>query len=182
MSARRESARLFFALWPDDGVRAALSEIAVACAAECGGRRVPTANIHLTLAFLGEVDIERIPEVSALADAIRGRPFEWVLDTCGYWRHNRIAWVAASETPPALRDLAKQLTASLRGRGLRYETRDYVPHVTLVRDARRAPKSPQPAPIVWTVNEFVLVRSTTVRQSPAYEILARWRLQRAAAA
>lgn len=177
MGARAETCRLFFALWPDQHVRAVLAAIASLCGTECGGRAVPAPNIHLTLAFLGEVDSERVCEVSALAEAIRSRPFEWVLDTRGYWRRNRIVWMGGSETPPALRDLARELMEALRAHGVRYDTRDYVPHITLVRDARRPPRSPPPAPIVWPVSEFVLVRSTTGRQSSVYEILARWPLQ-----
>lgn len=164
-------------MWPEEKARVALAEVARACGEECGGRPVPAANIHLTLAFLGEVNLERVPEISALPDAIRGFPFDLTFDVRGYWRHNRIVWMGTTQTPAQLRELAMQLAQALRLRGLRHETREYVPHITLLRDARRTPRSPQPAPIAWRVDEFVLVRSTPSRQTSAYEIVQRWPLR-----
>lgn len=142
--------------------------------AQCGGRAVPEANIHLTLAFLGDVPVARVGELASLADAVAGTPFELTLDSRGYWRHNRIVWVGAMQCPAALRELAVRLTHSLKAGGFRHEAREYVPHITLLRDARRAPTSPAPAPVVWNVEDFTLVRSTPGGQSSAYEILHRW--------
>ena len=175
--AGSKTARLFFALWPDEGVRAALAAIAEACRAECGGRPIPAENIHLTLAFLGEVNVGRISELTMVADAIRAPSFALVLDTRGYWRHNRIAWMGTRETPEGLRALAGDFSRALRARGLRSDTRDYTPHITLLRDAKRPPSSPQPAAISWAVKEFVLVRSRSGRQSSAYEVMTRWPLE-----
>ncbi len=47
--------RLFFALWPDPPTRTALAML-VDGLPLVGGRRVPAENLHLTLAFLGNVD------------------------------------------------------------------------------------------------------------------------------
>jgi len=81
-------ARVFFALWPDDGVRDALHREAQVCAPELRRRVMRRENVHLTLVFVGDVAAERLDELGSVAGAIAGHSFELVLDQLGYWRHN----------------------------------------------------------------------------------------------
>lgn len=171
---RGETARLFFALWPDERTRSALAAMAREYCAECGGRAVPGANIHLTLAFLGDVPVVRMRELLALASGIAPSPFALAIDHHGYWRHNRIVWAGARQCPLPLRQLAGELAESMRANGFRYDAREYAPHITLVRDARRGPGPAMLVPVVWQVADFVLVRSTPGGGSSAYEIVERW--------
>ena len=168
-------ARLFFALWPDDAVRAALAAWSAALHPVCGGRRIPAGNLHATLAFLGETPDEAQPGLRAAAGAVDTPRFELVLDAPGYWKHNRIAWAGASAFPIALPALADKLRGGLAARGVRFDPKPFVTHVTLLRDARPAAGLPPPsalAPIRWPVSDFCLVRSAAGR----YEVLARWPL------
>ena len=48
--------RLFFAAWPDAVAAAELARVAEALAGLAQGKPVPPEKIHLTLAFLGEID------------------------------------------------------------------------------------------------------------------------------
>ena len=58
------TARVFFALWPDADARVALAALAREIAARTKGRAPPAANLHMTLAFIGEVPPERIGALS----------------------------------------------------------------------------------------------------------------------
>ena len=137
---------------------------------ECGGRATREDLIHLTLAFLGDAD----PGVaSAAARAAPGKVTSLPLEVARYWKHNRIVWVGAVRSPAPLLDLAQRLARTLRGQGFRHDKREYAPHVTLVRDARRAPASAAPA-IVWPMADFVLVRSTPGARRSNYEIVKRY--------
>lgn len=167
--------RLFFALWPDEGVRARLTDAAARLQALCGGRATRPESVHVTLAFLGYVEAERLPMIEALAAQIRGEPFCLVLDRFDYWRHNRIAWAGASATPPPLARLTADLREALRGCGIALDDRSYVPHATLVRDAV-CPAIPVADPIEWQVDEFVLVRSIPGRGGSRYQVVDRWKL------
>jgi RNA 2',3'-cyclic 3'-phosphodiesterase len=63
--------RLFAALDLPEELREELAARAGALAAELGGRAVPAANLHLTLAFLGQVRAERgAAVVGALREAL----------------------------------------------------------------------------------------------------------------
>ena len=150
-------ARLFFALWPDAPARAALADLAVALAPLAGGRPVPAAKIHLTLAFLGEVPEARVAD--AMAIAVEASPFRLELDEVGAFRGARVAWAGSSRPPPQLLEMQSRLAAALAWAGFALEERPFAPHVTLARGiAKPVPRTPV-KPVAWTVESCALVRS-----------------------
>lgn len=168
--------RLFFALWPDAAARAALDGLTGTLQAECGGRVVPAANIHLTLVFLGDVATARFADACHAAGGIATPRFEFEARAIGYWRHNRIVWSGPAHCPEALRSLVARLESALAAAGFQFERRAYVPHLTLLRNARRAPALPEMPAIRWPVSEFVLVQSLRQDRGSRYEVLRRWPL------
>ena len=167
--------RLFFALWPDDAVRAQLATVAASIAARTRGRGVPAAKLHLTLSFLGEIAEERLDTAIDAANSARGAPFELVLDSTGSFRAARVAWAGLSTMPPALVRLQASLDQELRSREFVLDQRPFAAHATLARKIVTAlPREPM-APIGWNVRDFVLVRSETGRGN--YTVLQRWNLR-----
>jgi RNA 2',3'-cyclic 3'-phosphodiesterase len=174
MNAR---ARLFFALWPDQAVRGELAAWASALHREVGGRVTKTESIHLTLLFLGEVEPERFDAARELGSPVSSPSFELTLDTAGCWKHNGVAWAAPGAVPAPLAALAEHLAAGARDAGFEVERRAYKPHLTLLRKAQCRPLQWQPpAPIVWRIERFVLVRSVLNREAALYEEIANWSL------
>ncbi|HEY6240183.1 MAG TPA: RNA 2',3'-cyclic phosphodiesterase [Burkholderiales bacterium] len=166
--------RLFFALWPEESVRAQLAHWSRELHAACGGRQTRAENLHVTLAFLGSVDNARVAEVERAAGEVAPRIVSLVLDQPGYWKHNRIAWVGASTTPPELEALVADLWSALTRSGIGFDAKGFVSHVTLLRDAR-APKSmPALSPIEWRLAGFALVQSVTLPRGSRYEIRKSW--------
>ena len=151
-------ARVFFALWPDDGVRDALHREAQVLHRNCGGRVMRRENVHLTLVFVGDVAVERLDELRSVAGAIAGHSFELVLDQLGYWRHNRIVWAAPKRVPGPLRGIVTALESGLQQAGFGFDRRPYAAHITLLRDAR-APGVTAALHLDWPVGDFVLVES-----------------------
>ena len=80
------------------------------------------------------------------------------------------------ECPEALHALVAQLERALAAAGFRCDRRPYVPHITLLRDARRAPSEGRTSPVRWPVEEFVLVESVQLERARVYEALHRWPL------
>jgi len=131
-------------------------------------------NLHLTLAFLGDLSAERVADARAAADGLAAGSFELRLDRLGYWKHNRILWAGGESAP--LTALATALAERLRARSFRLDERPFAAHVTLLRDAR-CPALPALAEaLAWPVAEFVLARSPEPGKVGAYEIVGRWPL------
>lgn len=173
--------RLFFALWPDTATRSALAATASRLKKACGGRSPPAGNLHLTLAFLGNVAASRLPDLRLVADAVIAEPFALDLASTGYWRAQRLAWAAPLSCPPALTALHGQLTDALRLRGFHTERRAFKPHVTLLRDAAAPPPSSDDGVmnLHWPVRDFVLACSEPVSQGVRYRVIGAWPLHAA---
>jgi 2'-5' RNA ligase len=169
------TARVFFALRPDDRVREALHFHAQQLHRSCGGRVLRRENLHLTLVFIGDVGVERLDELKSVADAISATLFEFVLDRLGYWRHNRIVWASPLTVPGPLRELVTGLEGGLKQAGFEFDQRPYAPHITLLRDAH-APAVLPPLGLNWPVGDFALVESARGARGVEYRVLARWDL------
>lgn len=166
--------RVFFAVWPDEAAAKALHGVARAAQKTCRGRLMRRETLHLTLAFLGDVREERLADLRRAADAVAAEPFEMVLDTLGYWKHNRILW--AGGVSPRLSFIAGTLGEGLRAAGFRLDERPFVAHMTLLRDARCTEPPALAAPVALRVTEFLLVESKLSPDGARYEPIGRWPL------
>jgi len=185
-SAPATRARVFFALWPDAACATRLHAIAAACAADCGGRVMQKDTLHLTLAFVDDVDAGELPALCAIAEAagvaLQPRPpHALLLDRIGYWPQKRILWAASEQPPAVLEALAKRLAGGLREAGHRLPLRPFAPHVTLLRKVGAVPPAPRmdilhDAPQPWHFDRFCLLRSRPSASGAAYETLAAWPL------
>jgi 2'-5' RNA ligase len=170
-----DSLRLFFALWPDDATQDALYRSGKWLHKHWGGRLMRRDTLHITLAFLGRTPVEQLDTLAACADTARTDAFELHLDQTGYWRHNRIGWLGASETPPQHFELVNTLNAALQAAGFPVDARPHVPHITLLRNTAGG-DVPACKPVRWPVNDFVLVKSVTESDGAHYEVIRRWPL------
>lgn len=168
--------RLFFALWPPAEVARALHAWAQAAQGVSGGRVTREATIHLTLAFLGDVEGERVAALLDCARRVKAAPFDLRIDEGRWWKHNGIVWAGPSVLPEALRDLAAQLDGALKAGGFRTEKREFKAHISLVRRAESGGVLPAIEPVEWRAEEFVLVRSALSSRGPAYTTVGRFAL------
>ena len=166
--------RLFFALWPDDAVRAELARWSRELHALCGGRITPPEKLHVTLAFLGGVEDARVAEIELAAGEVAAPVASLVLDRPGYWKHNRIAWAGASLVPPELAALVSGLRGALAKSRIGFDAKPFVSHVTLLRDAREPRAIPELAPIEWRLDAFALVQSVSLPKGSRYEVRRSW--------
>jgi 2'-5' RNA ligase len=169
--------RLFFALWPEAGLQKALHRYAQSMEKSFGGRVIAADSIHLTLAFLGSVPVERIGELRAIGASLRSNRFQLDLVKAGRWKRSQIAWVAPENVPAPLDALVLKLRDHLAGAGFTTDDKPFTPHITLVRNAKCNIKAVQSdIPLIWSVDRFVLVRSETLQTGPVYTQLATWAL------
>lgn len=174
--------RLFFAVWPAPPQRQMLTHLAHKLAKLSRARVNGADALHLTLAFLGEVEEQQLPELYALGASLAERqvPVEMLLTHSGGW-DNGIVWAAPDATPPELAELAAHLNAGLQALALPVDKRRYKPHITLARRAH-APlaKHRLPQPIHFALDHLALVTSELTPAGSRYTNLQRWPLQGAA--
>ena len=166
--------RLFFALWPPRQVAEALHDWALRACGATSGRATHAGAIHLTLAFLGEVEERLVPELSSISAG--GECHSLPIEQARHWARTRIVWVGPNETPAPLRVLVEQLASQLAERNFTIEKRPFAAHVTLLRKARRPAELPELPQVDWAVQEFLLVRSRLSAAGPRYDVLKRYRL------
>jgi 2'-5' RNA ligase len=164
--------RLFFALWPAAAARDAFAALAQELALLSGGKPVPPAKIHLTVAFLGDVGEERLPAARLAAEGGRWKAFDVTLDQVGSFRGARVGWAGCREPASGLIELQSGLAGRLVEAGFALDERPYAAHVTLARKIVR-PIPPSPTkPVTWRASELALVRSELGKGG--YSTLASW--------
>ncbi len=143
-----------------------------------GGRATRWETIHLTLAFLGDVEERRLPAVLDVAREVNATPFEFTLDRLGFWRHNRLIWAGSTSPAPELQTLAGTLRERLFAASLPCDvSQSFVPHLTLVRKVGdNHPELPELSPMNWACNRFVLVRSQLGVSGAGYVTVAEFTL------
>lgn len=172
-------ARVFFALWPPPEIARQLSAVADSFAKTAGGRATRQETVHLTLAFIGDVPLDRLPDLERAARGVHTEAFDLTLDQFGLWRHNRIFWAGCNVVPPALIELASVLGAALQAAGFDVADarRNFTPHVTLVRKVKALGASLPPGQTLpWPCPNFVLVRSQLSASGASYQTLAQFPL------
>lgn len=164
--------RLFFAL-------ACPSDLADAIcnwrdSQEVGGRPVAQANLHLTLAFLGNQSPAAVDGLKELAADVRVDAFTLRLDQLRMIGRD-FACLIPSQSPSPLNQLVELLHAGLSTHGIVLDARPFLPHVTLSRRVEALPNL-QPRPFQWSVNRFGLYRSDNTPGGVHYSELASWSL------
>lgn len=167
--------RVFFALWPDARTAKRLHDLAREAYARCGGRQTRRENLHMTLAFVGDVAAERLEQLIAVGNRVGAEAFMLSVDRLGGWRHNRIVWAGSREIPERLAGLVLRLNAGLAASGFPVERRGFAAHVTLLRNARSVVPEEVIAPIDWRVGGFALMVSQRREDGSHYLPLREWR-------
>ncbi|BBA34601.1 putative 2'-5' RNA ligase [Methylocaldum marinum] len=178
MSAEIKTLRLFFALWPDEEMRASLARLVDALKQTATGKWVKPENLHITLVFLGAVNEDRIASVNEVAEGIVAQPFELRLDRIEFWKKSGIICLSPTCTPVTLQNLANALTAELKRTGFVTENRPYRAHLTVARKGSPGVLSSRclDDPICWSVRSFSLVESRTSRMGSLYQVRKIWNL------
>jgi 2'-5' RNA ligase len=160
--------RLFVAIWPPDEVLERLAD--VERPRDQGVRWVPQENLHITLRFLGDAEVDevvaRLDEVDLpTATAVVGPAFDLLGE------RSLISPVVGVD------DLAAVVRDALRGLGTERERKRFRGHITVARLARHArPRrsAGRRFDASFEVTEVALVASTLRDTGAVYETVATW--------
>jgi 2'-5' RNA ligase len=140
-------------------------------------RWVPECNRHLTLAFLGDVPVSLVHQLMGLFDETYGQEasFQFPLTRLAPFPKPNSGIIALTgEVDRSLEKLFRITARSLRGIGQEVDTREFLPHVTLVRLGRRKHASlrlEQAVEVVLNAAQVRLYRSTLTESGPIYSVL-----------
>lgn len=94
-------------------------------------------NLHLTLAFLGEVPPERVDGVRRAMERTAVCPLKLTFDSTGRFpREGGDVWWIGCAGNPGLAQLQAELSRQLSAEGFHLERRRFSPHITLARAVR----------------------------------------------
>jgi len=170
------SQRLFFALVPDEATRERIVGVAAALRLEAGSRLVPRNNLHMTLAFVGEVPSPQVPALLQVGGEQRMDPFRLRFADTEYWPKPEVVVAAARTFPDAVLGFWQRLHRDLASHQWALAPKRFRPHVTLARKVPQAPVFQAMSSFDWTAREFSLMRSDTSGSEPAYTVVATWPL------
>jgi 2'-5' RNA ligase len=176
MEQKEKLHRLFFALWPDDEIRAAIKNRIQQQIKKHPAKKVPVYNWHITLAFLGNVTANIKQCVQEKADQVQVDSCELRLDKLGHFKRTGVVWLGSETCPEPLTKLVEQLNSQLADCDYQSNFKTFIPHMTLLRKAYKALAAEPFEPVTWKIDNFVLVESVTDAQGPHYEVINRWTL------
>lgn len=167
--------RAFIALELSEGFVSDTVALSRVLEARLEGRFMPRENLHLTLAFLGEIGEEdTCRAIDAMDSACRGEAI--VLRSTGFGKfgrsQNATLWLGI-EPVYELVSLSSRLREELSARGLLYDDKPFKPHVTLARHVH-IPKGMLSDLIFPAEGEFTaltLFRSKLSREGAVYKSL-----------
>ncbi len=167
-----EQPRIFIGLWPDASTRAALGPWSAAALQHCGGRALHPDQWHITLAFLGRLSPAAVQKLCTEAARWRLPRAPFRVNCYGHFERARIVW-AGSQDPQSQQHLAatyQQLWHCLQPLGYQPESRPFVPHISLLRQARFCDVQALPPrePFVWQSAHCYVVESRPTEQSTQY--------------
>jgi len=144
------------------------------------GKKTELQNLHLTLKFLGEVDIEKLEEVKKRLRKIKIEKFATEIDEIGVFSEDfiRIVWLHMKDCD----NLQKQIDDALKN--LFKSERRFMSHLTIARikglkDKKgflQDLKKIKIEKIKFKVDKFYLMKSELTAEGPRYSVLEEYNL------
>ena len=154
--------RLFIAINFDEHCKAEMIEVQDRLRSLGRGRFSTPENLHLTLAFLGEIPESRVDDIKAAMDSVDVPGQTLVFERVGCFRRDSELWWIGLKKTPALMKLHKDLSEALTAYGFSLEKRAFKPHITLAREmhiGRTDSKDLLPVPFDTRVDAMSLMLS-----------------------
>lgn len=137
--SRLETKRLFLALELPDSIRAALTTLQKELQKSGADVKwVEPHNLHITLKFLGDVALDRIPKIlSALKKILPEKTtLPLTLNSAGAFPSKnapRVIWAGFNEQLPRLKPLVEKIETALAALGFPKDDKPFFAHATLGR-------------------------------------------------
>lgn len=160
--------RLFIAIEPDDSIKKNITgTMHELKKSGVKGSYTASNNLHLTLAFIGEVG--DASEIKTALQTISFKPFKLSLSDFGNF--GDILWVGVKGNQ-GLSQVVKGVREALDKAGISYDRKKFAPHITLVRKATGSWKAVKPPRGEMMVKKISLMKSGVKNGKTAYTRVA----------
>ncbi len=143
---------------------------------------------HLTLKFLGDVDLDTIETIGrALTESVHGLPpIQTQLTQLGIFpdiRRPRILWIGLDDKEGRIKQLAESVETALGNIRFKKEEREFKPHITIgrLRSSKNVIQLAEavkgfsgPAGRRQSIDHITLFKSTLTPAGPMYEVLKKF--------
>ncbi len=147
--------RLFIAIMlSDDMKKAVTGTMHELKKADVRGSYVPAQNLHVTLAFIGET--KDASAVKTAMQTLSCKPFRMAFAEMGVF--DNLLWVGIKGNQ-GLNKLAKYVGTALDEAQIPYDSKKFVPHVTIIRNMGGPWKKVSPPKADMTVKKVSLMKS-----------------------
>lgn len=147
---------------------------------------VEPQNLHLTLKFLGEISDAQVNKIKEALKSISFEKFSAMLGDIGIFpspSYIRVVWICL-QPAQLLKELHDKIDSTLASSGFKKENR-FESHITLARvktikDKKTFAKQLQTLkvePIEFSINSFILKKSTLTKEGPIYADIVEFKLQ-----
>ncbi len=146
-------------------------------------------SLHLTLSFLGDINDEKIPEITdALSQIKPGGPIPVSIENTGLFpdeKNARVLWLGIKKGHQELSDLQKSVDKALLKYKSSGELDNFVPHITIGRVNHTVRPGAldfsmflnvEYTPIKFTLDNFVLYESQLLPAGAKYTAIKRFTL------
>ena len=180
------SHRLFVGIRPPQAIRAALIEMQGGVMA---ARWQDDDQFHLTLRFAGEVEPRMADDLCDALRTIRMPAFPLALRGVGHFEKKGVPhtlWAGVTPSQPLI-ELQRKVERACQSIGLKPESRNFAPHITLARlNAASGPvggfltDNARFQGASWNVEEFALFESQLTHPGALYSLIETYPLRRSA--
>jgi len=154
--------RLFIAINFNDETRAQLLALRDELRSRSTrGNFTAPENLHLTLAFIGEVSPKKVEKIEAILETVTFEPFEAAINKLGSFSRGTL-WYAGLREDKPLMILQREITYKLALCGFEMDGRKYNPHITLGREVLTDTEPWQIEPFGETVTSIELMKSERI--------------------
>ncbi len=140
------------------------------------GNLTTPQNLHLTLAFIGDVETTVLERVDQVLENLEIPELTLTLDHVGSFdRRDGVVWWVGLKPNAQLMAFQRQLTEGLREADVPYDAKPFRPHLTLVRNyapAHEPVMLPVIQPLSFSTHSVTLMRSHRINDQLVYTPLA----------
>ena len=128
--------RLFIAINFDEKTKDKIQEVQEKMKLISRGNYTKRENLHLTLAFLGEIPEDRIEDIKNAINSVEVPEMKLIFSKTGCFNRDSELWWIGIKQNKELTKMQKELVNTLKENGFKIESRKFVPHITIARETR----------------------------------------------